>query len=508
MLSLREIERAAACLEARFAGGHLERIVQRDAHTLELTLSGPPRENAGRAHGALVLSCNPRHARVGEAESFAPAPPSPLPFAQLLRARIGRTRIVSVRTLEGERQLAFDLTAAGVTQQLVLQILGPRSNVYLLDGDGLILGALRPLPDTRRDLAIGGAFTPPATPPPPPGDDRYAAIPDEAFLRAIEDQYAALERDQANEALARRIHHAIEREARRLAKRDAALRRDLERARPAGEQRRLGELLKGALHTVTPGASEVVVRDFASGQDVTIPLEPGLAPAQNLERLFRGYQRMRRRELATAEQLAALDAERTAIAQLRDEFEALGGADSLDAELLARFAARAPVAKLLGRHRPRGEGPRPARQRTVRRDGPPARLRPGRYRTSDGLEVWVGRSAEGNDHLSTRLARGHDLFFHVEDGPGSHVVLRTGGRKEIPQESLLEAAELAVHFSKLRNAGRVSLHVAPIKDVRKPRGAKPGLVHVTHGRSLALRREPQRLARILAARIEDDASAE
>jgi predicted ribosome quality control (RQC) complex YloA/Tae2 family protein len=132
----------------------------------------------------------------------------------------------------------------------------------------------------------------------------------------------------------------------------------------------------------------------------------------------------------------------------------------------------------------------------------PGRLAPRRYRASGDLEVWVGRSDEGNDFLTTRLAGGNDLFCHVEDTPGSHVILRTGGRADPPSEAVLDACELAVHFSKLRAADRVDVHVVPIKNVRKPKGAKPGLVFVSGGRSLRLRRSPARLERLLAARIE------
>src|SRR5881409_3443510 len=54
------------------------------------------------------------------------------------------------------------------------------------------------------------------------------------------------------------------------------------------------------------------------------------------------------------------------------------------------------------------------------------------YRSTDGLEIWVGRSDEGNDYMTTRLARGNDLFFHLEGAPGSHVILRTEGRADPP----------------------------------------------------------------------------
>jgi len=82
------------------------------------------------------------------------------------------------------------------------------------------------------------------------------------------------------------------------------------------------------------------------------------------------------------------------------------------------------------------------------------------------------------------------------------VVLRTEGRSDPPAEAVLEAAEVAVHFSKHRKVTEAYVTVAPIKGVSKPRGAKPGLVYVTGGRSLRLRRDPRRLERVLASRAD------
>jgi predicted ribosome quality control (RQC) complex YloA/Tae2 family protein len=118
----------------------------------------------------------------------------------------------------------------------------------------------------------------------------------------------------------------------------------------------------------------------------------------------------------------------------------------------------------------------------------------------------VGRSDEGNDLLSTRLARGKDLFFHLDGAPGSHVILRTEGREDPPSEAVLDACELAVHFSKAKNATRADVHVVPVRNVKKPKGAKAGLVMVHGGKTVHLRRTQARLDRILAARIEDPAT--
>ena len=177
-------------------------------------------------------------------------------------------------------------------------------------------------------------------------------------------------------------------------------------------------------------------------------------------------------------------------------------------EALRAFSEQPAVSELLRRHARAEPGGRPRQRerREVKLGGHtvPRRLLPRRYRTAGDLEIWVGRSSAANDLLTTRLARGKDLFFHLDGAPGSHVILRTEGRPDPPSEAVLDACELAVHFSKFKNASRADVHVVPIKNVRKPKGAKPGLVTVHGGRTVHLRRTPKRLERILAASIEEE----
>ena len=73
----------------------------------------------------------------------------------------------------------------------------------------------------------------------------------------------------------------------------------------------------------------------------------------------------------------------------------------------------------------------------------------------------MGKNDDGNDVLTTRLARGNDLFFHLEGSPGSHVILRTEGKSDPPGESLLDAAELAVEFSKAKQRRRARACTSP-----------------------------------------------
>jgi predicted ribosome quality control (RQC) complex YloA/Tae2 family protein len=251
-----------------------------------------------------------------------------------------------------------------------------------------------------------------------------------------------------------------------------------------------------------------VTRDFATGEEVTIALDPTLSPADNLGRIFKRYQKAVRSLAKAGAQREEVRAARDEVAALEDELRAtVRDSESDLPEALEAFRSRPTVRRLLKKYTAKAaSGPsHPARakaeklgKRTV-----PSRLMPRRYGTAGGLEVWVGRSDEGNDFLTTRLAAGNDLFFHLDGAPGSHVVLRTEGRSDPPSEATLDACELAVHFSKAINATRADVHVVPIKNVKKPKGAKRGLVMVHGGKTIHLRRMQTRLQRILAARIDE-----
>ena len=119
------------------------------------------------------------------------------------------------------------------------------------------------------------------------------------------------------------------------------------------------------------------------------------------------------------------------------------------------------------------------------------------FLASRGSEVRVGRSASDNDELTLRHCRGSDLWLHTADAPGSHVVLRLAKGAVADEEGVLDAAHLAVHFSPLRDARRALVHVAPRKLVHKPRGAKPGLVSLSGGRTIDLRVQQERIERLL-----------
>ena len=104
--------------------------------------------------------------------------------------------------------------------------------------------------------------------------------------------------------------------------------------------------------------------------------------------------------------------------------------------------------------------------------------------TDDGFTILIGKNNKQNDYLTTKLARGGDLWFHTKDIPGSHVVLRHEYGKDFTDEAIIKAARVAAFYSKAKNSDNVPVDYTLIKNVKKPSGAKPGFVIFTDNKTL------------------------
>ncbi len=505
MLSLKELRRAAAVLDANFRGYRVERWVQPDRTSLALSVYGrDPEHGAGRKR-VLFFSCLGELGRICEIARLPKAPERPPAFSSYLRAHLSRAVIKGARLLDDDRQLGLRFSAREGEFDLLLALLGNRSNLYVLAGSGEIVCAMRPLSDTRPELMLGQSYRSPGSNKPALGKDRWPDASADSYFSEIEAFYGPRRGELETADLARQLLRVLKREQKTARRRFEKIEAELAEADLAEEYARHGELLKSVLGKISPGDSEVRVRDYESGEQVVIPLDPKKSAKGNLEASFKRYQKLLRRLTKAGgriddarEWLGFVEQQIERVAELSE-----GGGESLDA--LQKIAATDAVRKLLQKRIAASAGPTAADQKSklpARLRDVPARLLPRRYLTRDGLEIWVGRSDEGNDHLTTRLARGKDLFFHVDGAPGSHVILRTEGRQDPPSDSLVDACELAVRYSKQKNADTAQVHVVPIKNVSKPKGAKRGLVMVTGGKSIHLRREPDRLARLMASKID------
>ncbi|MCH8891371.1 MAG: NFACT family protein, partial [Myxococcales bacterium] len=287
MLSLTELRRAASLLDAQISGHRIQGILQPDTTSIVLTTYGGG--TAGRCH--FRFSCRPSCARVSRLKTTPGSMPRPPGFVQYLRSHTSGATVGGVRLIAADRQLALRLRTDEGDFDLLLSILGTRSNIYLLSADGSIVASLRPLSETRPELRIGDPWRSPEPRPPGPDQDRFEADPDDRFLFAIEAIYAEVERAGEVDEMRRRIERALRKEAKSLDRKLAKIEASLEEARTMSRLEREGELLKSVLSRVKRGDSEIVATDFNSGEPVAIALDPKLTPAENLERLFKRYRK-------------------------------------------------------------------------------------------------------------------------------------------------------------------------------------------------------------------------
>jgi len=498
MLSLVELERAAVALTEAFVGGRVERWVEPERGRLAFSIYR--RDEDSKNKGTIGIDARPELAHLGLLDRMPKAPSSMPAFSAYLRAHLSRARLEGAELRGHDRQLALRFSTRDGEYTLLLSIFGRRSNLYLLDGEDRVIQALRPLADTRGELELGAAYQDPGSQAPSDGKDRFSEASGLSLLAEIAAWYGAEVEDRAADGDRRRLMSVLKKERKSAARRVERIEAELAESEEATTLARNGELLKGNLGRIEAGSDSVGVEDFETGAPIVIPLDPKLSPKANLEAIFKRYQKLLRRLTKAGGQVDSARAKLRAMEALEEEVR--------ETESLVEILERDEVRRLLGRHAAKSQGPagpgemrKPALPSAYRHM--PRKLHPRRYLSVDGMEIWVGRSDEANDVLSTRLARGRDLFFHLDGAPGSHVILRTEGRADPPPESVLDACELAVHFSKQKNAGRADVHVVPIKNVKKPKGAKRGLVYVSGGKSINLRREPARLERVLAAKIDE-----
>ena len=136
-------------------------------------------------------------------------------------------------------------------------------------------------------------------------------------------------------------------------------------------------------------------------------------------------------------------------------------------------------------------GEKPARKKKVRKSGPR------RFESADGFEILVARSSKQNERLTFTIANGNDTWLHLRGWPGPHVVVRKPPDREVTGEAIIDAAHLAVHFSKIRGAARADVTKTQVKYVRKIKGGPPGRVSYANADTIHVRMEKRRLERLL-----------
>jgi predicted ribosome quality control (RQC) complex YloA/Tae2 family protein len=221
-----------------------------------------------------------------------------------------------------------------------------------------------------------------------------------------------------------------------------------------------GELITSNIYAISKGMDKARLLNYYSdaGEYVEIELDRDKNPQDNAQRYFKRYYKARSAFGYARDQMEALKAE---LAYLESVMFAVENSDDnnqlqdIRLELFEQGYLRVPPLR----------GKRAAEMKSS----------PMRLMSSDGFEILIGRNNKQNDRLTLKSSRHEDLWFHTKNFPGSHVVVRAEGR-DIPESTILEAAGYAAWFSKARSAPKVEVDYTHIRNVKKPAGARPGMV--------------------------------
>ena len=558
-------------LDQTVTGGKIDKIYQPGRDEILLAVRTP-------AHGnvRLLLSANPNHPRPQLTQISRENPDTPPMFCMLLRKHLSGARLLAVEQPPLERVVMFTLEALNelgdrVERRLVLEAIGRRSNLILLDESGRILDCMRRVESSlgtgnanQRSLLPGMFYRlPPAQEKLDPAaqsreelEALLSAAPEEAqadkwlldtfsglsplvcrelafqaggatdvrlnvlgpagrarLLDGLEGllarvrehrlsptllsrdgapwdftffpvvQYGALvecatfpsfselldrfyeQREhlervkQRGQDLIRSVTTARDRTARKITHQEQELAATQDRER----LRELGDILTSNLYQMERGMARLRTVDFydPEGKEVDIQLDPLLTPQQNAAKYYKEYNKAKTAEVMLTQQLEKNRRELEYLNSVLDTIPLAEGEKDLSEirqELTDTGYLRRP-SKVKGREK-----------RVV--------SKPMEFRSSSGLRISVGKNNTQNDLLTCKQAFKSDIWFHTQKIHGSHVILWTEGR-EPDLQSVQEAACLAAWFSQARDSSKVPVDYTPVKYVKKPSGARPGMVIYT-----------------------------
>ncbi len=234
----------------------------------------------------------------------------------------------------------------------------------------------------------------------------------------------------------------------------------LKKAAKRDKYKMYGDLLTANIYRIEQGAKEITLENFYSEniEKITIPLKTDLSPAKNAQRYYTKYNKEKTAETETLKQMKLNEAE-------IDYLESVQ-------EAVQRCETNSEITQIRDELIEEGYLKNKGRLQKKKKAG----ISPLHLTSPDGYEIYIGRNNKQNDYVTLKLARSTDIWFHTKGIHGSHVIVKTENALEVSDETYLMAAKLAAYYSKGRTSQSVPVDYTEIKNVKKPSGAKPGMV--------------------------------
>lgn len=509
-------------------GGRIQKINQPFDQELVLTI-----RSASKSH-KLLLSAHPVFGRVQLTKTDFQNPQNPNNFVMILRKYLAGAFLEKIEQVENDRQIIFHISTKdeigdSLKIALIAEIMGKHSNIILLEKTSQkIIESIKHIGFSQnqyRTILPGSTYI---APPASNATDPFKATDEEIFdalqteqlqqkfqgigrdskialtglsvkefkeklltvkpsiyptdnfssiqltddfvsfdsLSEMLDVYYAdkAERDRVKQVAAsviKKIQNELKKNRDKLKKQE----RELLATDNAEIFRQKGELLNTFLNQVPNDKTSVTLENYYTNEPLDIALNPALSPAQNAQRYFHRYQKLKQAVKFLGEQIAKT---KETIHYLESVESNLENADVPEIADIREELIQTGYIKQKYRNK---------KQKM---------LPPEKYQAEDGTIILVGKNNLQNEQVSFKLSRRGDLWFHVKDIPGSHVLIT--GNPNPSDETITFAGELAAYFSKARYSNLVQVDVLDVKKLHKPTGTAPGFV--TYDREKTIRVTP------------------
>lgn len=384
-------------------------------------------------------------------------PLKPYSFQGLLRARF-RGKITAIRQVDNDRVVEIETDTA----TLHCRLFGRGGGIWLKDRDGAVLAGIDGPSDSlpaRESLSVSNK---------PP---RFAAGPMGASEAAREFFEPAVREYYRHRQVSHTRQHLRKRE-KKQSRLQRNLMSDLEKAQGAEELRDRADLLGAYLHQVKKGMEEIQLPSFEDPEVlITIPLDPSRTAVDNHQRLYKKAKKLDASLGPLEERLLAC------MEELEELEHAIGTLNEVDHRDLRKIRKRWKVPPLETVKRPVASTPKGWHE----------------WKGPKGQRIFVGKNSLGNHSLTFRKAKGRDLWMHLRERPGSHVIIPLKRGQNVPLELLLVGAELVLRAAAI-TSGTHDVQYTKVSNLKAIKGGAPGAVIVTQEKVLHVTRQSDLLA--------------
>lgn len=392
-------------------------------------------------------------------------------FEQFARKNLEGSVIVSCRQMPFDRAVVWELDNHGRKLRIWFRFYsGPGANIIVTDENNVIQDLLLRRPG-RDEMSSETLAVEERT-----ASERVFEVrpwKGDSFSGFIEQTCAREEADDLYSQLVRQVTARMEHELSRLATSIRSAEKAIESNSGYEDLRYKADLLSASSYLIKRGQDSVTVTDWnAGGKEITIELDKSLTPGGNVQACYDRYQKAKGTYDNAVEERDRLREEYRAVeSRFNKALEDTGDEQVNIRHLKAILDKTAPAVQV--------------------QEGPGIRT------TSGGFQIIAGRNAKENDDLLRHHVKGNDMWLHTRDFPGGYVFIKFRRDKTIPLDVLLDAANIAVLYSKGRNSSSVDLYYTQVKYLRRAKDGKTGLVLPTQEKNLTIKPDPARIARLL-----------